>query len=143
MPGILSVNPLSSNTQKLRPALSKPADNEQGTPLPAVALGVSKETRAYEHNRQRAKKTAETANLRVRKLAKATGHLPVSHRQPRTPAKAVRKGSRSSEDVANVDDTPVIDAGHIEEQPQEVVSERLDVSLADFVMFRKGRKGIG
>ena len=143
MPGIISVNPLSSISQKHRPAPSKLADKDQGTPLPAVALSVSKETRAYDHDRQRVKKTAETANLRVRKLAKATGHHPGSHRQPRTPAKAVRKGSRSSEDMADVDDTPVLDVRHIEEQPQELIGERLDVSLADFVMSRKGRKGVG
>lgn len=145
MPGIISVNPRSSISQKHRPVPSKLADNEQGTPLPAVALGVSKETRAYEHNRQRVKKTAETANLRVKRLAKETRHLPGSHWQPR-PAKAARKGpgSRSSEDVADVDNTPVLDYSHIEEQPQELIGgERPDVSLADFVMSQKGRKGIG
>ena len=91
------------------------------------------------------KKTAETANLRVKKLAKETRHLPGSHWQPR-PAKAARKGpgSRSSEDVADVDNTPVLDYSHIEEQPQELIGgERPDVSLADFVMSQKGRKGIG
>jgi len=107
--------------------------------MPTVMPGLSKETRAHEHHRQRLKKTAETANLRVRKLASATKQLSLS--QPRTSANKVRKGSRSSGDVADVDDVPVYDANHVVEQP-ELISGRLEVSLADFVVTRKTRKGI-
>jgi hypothetical protein len=141
MPGLISANPLSSVSQKHRPASSKPANNEQSTPLPAVAPGVSKEARAYEHHRQRVKKTAETANLRVRKLASATKQLSLS--QPRAPVNKVRKGSRTSKDVGDADDVAVLDANYVEEQPQELISGRLEVSLADFVVTRKSRKGTG
>jgi hypothetical protein len=42
----------------------------------------------------------------------------------------------------DVDDVPVYDANHVEEQP-ESTSGSLEVSLADFVVTRKTRKGIG
>jgi len=140
MPGIVSAKPHSSVGPKLRSAPPKPADNEQGTPMHTAMPGLSKETRAHEHHRQRLKKTTETANLRARKLASATKQLSLS--QPRISANKVRKGSHSSEDVANVDDIPVYEANHVEEQP-ESISGSLEVSLADFVVTRKTRKGIG
>jgi len=139
MPGIVSAKPHSSVGPKLRFAPPKPADNEQGTPVPAVIPGLSKETRAHEHHRQRLKKTTETANLRARKLASATKQLSLS--QPRTSTNKVHKGSDSSEDVADVDDVPVYDANRVEEQP-ELISGRSEISLADFVVTRKTRKGI-
>lgn len=140
MPGIVSAKPHSSAGQKPRSARPKPADNEQGTPMPTVMPGLSKETRAHEHHRQRLKKTTETANLQARKLASVTKQLSLS--QPRTSANKVRKGSRSSEDVADVDDVPVYDSNRVEERP-ELISGTLEVSLAEFVMTRKTRKGIG
>ncbi|KAK2460104.1 hypothetical protein APHAL10511_007870 [Amanita phalloides] len=134
MHSLLSRTPSSALTP------SKAADNNHGSVLPTiVASNVSKEVRAYEHSRQRVKKTAETASLRVRKLASATKQLSLSH--PRTPTNKVLKGTRISDDIADLDDPVVLDITHGDEQP-ELLKGRLEVSLADFIVTRKSRKGI-
>ncbi|KAF8634879.1 hypothetical protein AX15_000633 [Amanita polypyramis BW_CC] len=133
-----SVNPPSLASQKLCSMLSKAADGEQNTAPPPATSNVSKEVRAYEHHRRRVKKTAETANLRVRKLASATKQLSLS--QPRTSTNKVRKGAGVFDDLLDLDIPAIFDAAQGDEQP-DLRRGKAEVSLADFVVARKNRKG--
>jgi len=115
------------------------ADAEQASETTSAISPASKEVREYEHHRQQVKKAAETANLRVRKLASATKQLSLS--QPRTPTSKVRKGLGLLVDVADTDE-PLPDTGKAnKEEPQAPPERKLEVNLGDLIVTRKSRKG--
>lgn len=131
----------ASSTPVSSQARSPAAKSEQTPAIVTPSPTTPKENREYEHHRQRVKKAAETANLRVRKLANATRQLSVS--QPRAPPTKERKSSGVLVDVADLKD-PLPDNGKdYEEEPVALHNGKFEVSLADFVVTRKSRKGTG
>jgi len=130
---------------KSSPTAAKPsspkADAEQASENTPAISPTSKEVREYEHHRQQVKKAAETAKLRVRKLASATKQLSLS--QPRAPTSKVRKGLGILVDVADPVE-PLPDSGKANEEELQASPERkLEVNLGDLIVTRKSpsRKG--
>ncbi|KAF8640583.1 hypothetical protein AX17_000245 [Amanita inopinata Kibby_2008] len=136
---------INSRLSATRAPLSTPtrsATNERSSSYPAVASTNTKEVRAYEHQRQKVKKTAETANMRARKQANAIKHV----FQARTSSNKSQKSLSLVDDAVDFEDHALPDSHKGDEEELElhkVPRLRHEVKLTDLIVTtRKSRKGV-
>ncbi|PFH49802.1 hypothetical protein AMATHDRAFT_41299 [Amanita thiersii Skay4041] len=129
---------LASNTKQRSSSPSATLDisaKQVLQPVNATSTLPLKEVRAYEHSRQRAKKTAEFANLRAKKTQACRSTARKQPLQPRISKRAVFKALQF-DDTEVIDDYPLFYGVKDVEEPN-IPRVRHEVRLTDFVVTAK------